>query len=63
MTGATIKLQYALIRLGRGMLTAWEEWLKVQQSALSGGAEGGAVQVNPDPQKFFGQLGKRHEPK
>lgn len=30
MTLATKKLHESLIRLAKGMLTAWEEWLKTQ---------------------------------
>ncbi len=31
MSKATLKLHETLIRLAKGMITAWETWLKEQQ--------------------------------
>jgi hypothetical protein len=35
MSPATLKLHTALIRLAKGMLSAWQDWLTDQQAAPS----------------------------
>lgn len=41
----TYKLHASLIRLAKGMISAWENWVKEQQT----------VELNPDPVKHFTQ--------
>ena len=48
MTPTTIKFNAALLRLAKGMLSAWEEWLRAQ-------AQPPIVEINPDPVKHFQQ--------
>ena len=45
MSPATYKLNAALIRLAKGMISAWESWVKEHQP----------VELNPDPVKHFSQ--------
>jgi hypothetical protein len=46
MNIATIKLNQALIRLAKGMISAWESWLSDQILPPK-------VDHNPDPAKHF----------
>lgn len=43
MSPATIKLNAILIRLAKGMISAWEVWLNSHVKAIE----------NPDPSNFF----------
>lgn len=44
----TIKLNAALIRLAKGMISAWETWVKENQPPPT-------IEMDPDPIKHFQQ--------
>lgn len=46
MTPVTLKLNAALIRLAKGMISAWEEWVRAHMPP---------PEVDPDPVKHFQQ--------
>lgn len=48
MNQSTYKLHASLIRLAKGMLSAWEAWVKENH-------EQPKVIENPDPLKYFSQ--------
>lgn len=43
MTPQTFKLHAALIRFAKGMISAWEEWVRAQQTVVN----------DPDPVEHF----------
>jgi hypothetical protein len=49
MKPSTIRLHQILIRLGKGMLSAWEAWLRDQQLPTK-------VEKDPDPVEHFRNL-------
>lgn len=49
MKPSTIKLHQALIRLAKGMLSAWEAWLRDQMPPPT-------IEHNPDPIQHFSKL-------
>jgi hypothetical protein len=46
MKPASLKLHQTLIRLAKGMLSAWEEWVRAH------------IQNNPDPVQHFKEVDK-----
>lgn len=46
---STIKLHAALIRLAKGMISAWEQWLQAHQEPTK-------IEINPDPVKHFQKI-------
>lgn len=46
MTPSTLKLHASLIRFAKGMINAWEEWVKANQPK---------PEMDPDPVKHFSQ--------
>lgn len=48
MNPPTIKFNTALIRLAKGMISAWEEWVKAHLPPPT-------IEINPDPMEHFKQ--------